>query len=88
MNLWLNRLSPVVPADLASPVDLARFELESAGVSAVLTEDLSLGEGYCIEPQADGSFRLAGGKTGLLYGAYRLITAGLCGEDLCRPLGR
>ena len=85
MNLWLNRLSPVVPADLASPVDLARFELESAGVSAVLTEDLSLGEGYCIEPQADGSFRLAGGKTGLLYGAYRLITAGLYGEDLSAP---
>ena len=86
MNLWLNRLSSAVPADIASPVDLARFELESAGVPVTLTEDPSLGEGYRVEPLPDGSFRLSGGKTGLLYGAYRLITAKLCGENLTAPL--
>ena len=73
MNLWLNRLSPDVPAGLKSPVDLARFELESAGVSAELREDPALGEGYRIDPVPGGSFTIAGGQSGLLYGAYRLI---------------
>ena len=80
MNLWLNRLSAPVPAGLTSPVDLARFELESAGIRAELQEDPSLGDAYRIDPQDGGLFRLAGGKTGLLYAAYRLITARLCGE--------
>ena len=86
MNLWLNRLSPDVPAGLKSPVDLARFELESAGVSAELREDPALGEGYRIDPVPGGSFTIAGGQSGLLYGAYRLILDRLCGESPATPL--
>ena len=86
MSLWLNRLSSPVPAGMTSPVDLARFELESAGIRADLLEDPSLGDAYRIDPLDGGLFRLAGGKTGLLYAAYRLITARLCGEQIPSPL--
>lgn len=86
MNLWLNRLTPSVPADLLSPLQLARYELESAGIDTVLTEDPSMGEAYRIDPLKNGSFRLVGGLTGLLYGAYRLITASLCGEIISSSL--
>ena len=82
MNLWLNRLVPSIPADLKTPVTLAGFELENAGIPADLQEDPSMGDAYRIEPQEDGTFLLAGGQTGLLYAAYRLITAKLCGEDI------
>ena len=81
MNLWLNRLSEDVPADVRTPAELARYELNSAGVTAALREDLTLGDGYRIEPAADGSFNIAGGPAGLLYGAYRLILDRLCGEE-------
>ena len=81
MNLWLNRLSDDVPADVKTPAELARYELDSAGVSATLREDPALGDGYRIEPAADGSFVIAGGQAGLLYGAYRLILDRLCGEE-------
>ena len=81
MNLWLNRLSEDVPADVRTPAELARYELNSAGVTAALREDRTLGDGYRIEPAADGSFNIAGGPAGLLYGAYRLILDRLCGEE-------
>ncbi len=86
MNLWLKRLSAPVPAGLESPADLARSELESAGIPAELAEDPSMGDAYRIDPQEGGLFRLAGGRTGLLYAAYRLITARLCGEQILSPL--
>ena len=86
MNLWLNRLTAPVPAGLTDPADLARFELESAGICAALQEDPSLGDAYRIDPQENGLFRLTGGKTGLLYAAYRLVTARLCGEKTAFPL--
>ena len=85
MNLWLNRLSPSVPAGLSDPLDLARFELSSAGISAILKPDLSMGDAYHVDPQPDGSFLISGGQAGLLYGAYRLILARLCGEDITVP---
>lgn len=86
MNLWLKRLSAPVPAGLESPADLARSELESAGIPAELAEDPSMGDAYRIDPQEGGLFRLAGGRTGLLYAVYRLITARLCGEQILSPL--
>ena len=57
MNLWLNRLASPVPAGPATPADLARYELESAGIRAVLQEDPSMGDAYRIDPQEDGLFR-------------------------------
>ena len=86
MNLWLNRLSAPVPAGLSDPAGLARFELESAGVGAVLHEDPSLGDSYRIDLREDGLFLLTGGQSGLLYAAYRLISSRLCGEQLSLPL--
>ena len=82
MNLWLNRLASPVPAGLKTPVELARFELGSAGIEAVLREESSMGDAFRIEPQANGAFLLTGGQAGLLYAAYRLITARICGEDV------
>ena len=86
MNLWLNRLTHDVPADLKDPVQLACFELDSAGISAELKEDASMGDAYRIDPQQNGVSLLTGGNTGLLYAAYRLITARLCGERTDVPL--
>ena len=49
MNLWLNRQTHDVPADLKDPVLLACFELDSAGISAELKEDASMGDAYRID---------------------------------------
>ena len=86
MNCWLNHLTSSVPADLKKPAELARYELDSAGIAAGLREDASMGDAFRIEQQADHSFLLTGGQTGLLYAAYRLITASLCGENITGSL--
>ncbi len=86
MNLWLNRLPASVPAVPATPADLARLELENAGIPAELREDPSMGDAYRIDPREGGLFSLTGGKTGLLYAAYRLITSRLCGEQIPAPV--
>ena len=85
MNLWLNRLAPSVPTSLSSPAGLARFELDQAGVAADLKEDPSMGDAYRIEQDQEGSFLLTGGQTGLLYAAYRLVTAKKSGEQFSLP---
>ena len=84
MNLWLSQLKDPVPDGLKTPAELARFELSHAlpDPAVTLAEDASLGDGYRIEALDDGSFRIAGGSTGLLYGAYRLILDRLCGETI------
>ena len=86
MNLWLKHLTSSVPAGLKKPVELARYELESAGITADLREETSMGDAYRIERQQDGSFLLTGGRTGLLYAAYRLVTALVCGESMALPV--
>ena len=84
MNLWLSQLKDPVPDGLKTPAELARFELSHAlpDPAVTLAEDASLGDGYRIEALDDGSFHIAGGSTGLLYGAYRLILDSLCGETI------
>ncbi len=81
MNLWLTRLKDPVPAGLKSPAELAGFELSHAlpDTQVILREQPALNEGYRIEP-LPGGFRITGGHTGLLYGAWRLIMDRLCGE--------
>ena len=81
MKLWLNQLNYEVPADLRTPEEVARFELDRAlpGEAVLLEEQPRLGESWCILSEGDGC-RILGGKTGLLYGAYRLITGRMCGE--------
>ena len=88
MNLWLSRLNEAVPAEVKTPAELARFELSHVfpEMEVSLTEDAAMGEGYRIEPSADGRVRITGGNTGLLYGAYRLILDRLCRETLSAPV--
>ena len=86
MNLWLNRLVPSVPADLTGPADLARYELNSAGIRAEFNENSAMGDAWRVEPRLDGSFLLTGGQTGLLYASYRLITGLVCGEEFLGSL--
>ncbi|MBR2942976.1 MAG: alpha-glucuronidase [Clostridia bacterium] len=83
---WLTCLPEPVPAQAASPLDAARHEIRQAfaalGVDApvVLRHDPSLGEGFCLTREGAG-YALAGGDTGVLYGAYRLIMALKAGEN-------
>ncbi len=86
MNLWLNRLVPSVPADLTGPADLARYELNNAGIRAEFNENSAMGDAWRVEPRLDGSFLLTGGQTGLLYASYRLITGLVCGEEFLGSL--
>ena len=72
---WLPFLSQDVPADLASPADVARFELEQAGVSAQLKIDPTLGEGWEIAGDT-----VTGGESGVLYGTYRFLMARAAGQ--------
>ena len=82
MNLWLSRLKDPVPAGLKTPEELARFELSRALPDTKIRIEVKkrLGDGWMISPLPDGGFMLAGGKTGLLYGAYHLILSRFCGE--------
>jgi alpha-glucuronidase len=88
MKLWLRQLKQDVPADLDTPCDLARFELESAmpGIPVELCERAAMGDAYTIDPMDGNSYRICGGSTGLLYGAYRLITDYLCGISVSSPV--
>ena len=84
MDAWLKLLSNPVPADLSSPMELARFELSHALPSLTVNfrEDISMGDSFRLEQSEDGSMLLSGGCTGILYGAYRLILSSLCGEKM------
>ncbi len=88
MKLWLNQLTEAVSSSLKTPEEAARFELAHAlpDVKVDLQRQDGLGEGYRLEPRADGSVLITGGASGLLYGAYRLILDRLCGETLSAPV--
>ena len=81
------RFRDAVPAEVKTPADLARFELSHVfpEKTVTLTEDPAMGEGYRIETMTDGSLHITGGRTGLLYGAYRLILDRLCREAVTVP---
>ena len=74
---WLPFLSQDVPTDLTTPADVARFELQQAGVTAAVRVDPAMGEGWEIVGDT-----VTGGETGVLYGAYRLLMARAVGEAL------
>ena len=74
---WLPFLPQDVPAALTTPADVARFELQQAGVAADVRVDPSLGEGWEIAGDT-----VTGGETGVLYGAYRLLMARAAGQAL------
>ena len=80
MNLWLGKLGKLPPLSLRTPAETARFELENffPNVPFDLCEQPDMGDAYQIIYRENGSFRITGGGTGLLYGAYRLIMDRLC----------
>ena len=88
MELWLKQLTTELPDNLAGPANLARFELENAfpGMRFEFQEQEERGDAYRVDPRPDGSFLLTGGKTGLLYAAYRVILDRICGDNPAGPV--
>ena len=81
---WLRALTAPLPEGLASPLETARFELNAFYPADQVPEICfreEMGDSYRIE-RADGRLRLSGGKTGVLYGAYALIFASVCGTSV------
>ena len=84
MKAWLSRLDSDLAFSPSSPEELARCELSAALPDTLfrVVTDPSLGEGYRISRESDGSLTVSGGKTGVLYGAYALIRLVLAGESI------
>ena len=81
---WLRALTAPLPEGLASPLETARFELNAFYPADEVPEICfreEMGDSYRIE-QTVGRLRLSGGKTGVLYGAYALIFASVCGTSV------
>ena len=81
---WLARLPLPAPEALKTPLEAAEFEIGQAGVRAVFTVEKDGGESYEILPE-DGGYRIVGGETGVLSGAYALIRGLAAGHV---PAGR
>lgn len=79
---WLPFLEKAVPESVKTPIEAARFELSAALAQeeVFLVSRPQMDEGFSIDRTA-GHWRITGGNSGLLYGAYRLITALRCGEE-------
>jgi alpha-glucuronidase len=68
MRCWLPDLE--MPGTLQTPPEIARWELNQAGIACSLTAEPEMGDAFEI---LDDGNALRGGETGLLYGAYRLL---------------
>ncbi len=85
---WLPFLQDV-PGDAGGPAELAQKELAGnaallGGKSAAVSLLPGAGDGYEIL-ERDGNYLVRGGETGVLYGAYRLLTDCYRGESPLRP---
>ena len=84
---WLPFLPEAVSADIQSPVQTARAELDQglrmihSDANITLALQPEMGEGFRIQRE-DHTITLTGGETGLLYGAYRVLMALAIGEKL------
>ena len=86
---WLPFLNADVPEACSSPLEVAASELTLAASrldapTPELQLDVGMGESYRIV-EADGSARISGGETGILYGVYAWIISQATGEAL--PVG-
>ena len=85
-HYWLPFLTKDVPAELTSPVDVARFELDQAlpvVAPGLKVELYPNGEGEAFTLHREGDLvTISGGEVGVLYGAYRALMALHCGEKL------
>ena len=88
---WLNALPHDIPATLRCPLEVAAFEADAFFAPRQNQVSFSiqpeLGEAYHLETAKDG-FRVTGGETGVLYGAYALIRASQTGAFLPRGVQR
>ncbi len=88
---WLNTLPHDIPATLRCPLEVAAFEADAFFAPRQNQVSFSiqpeLGEAYHLETAKDG-FRVTGGETGVLYGAYALIRASQTGAFLPRGVQR
>ena len=69
---WLTGLTAPVPETLKTPAETAAFEAAQAGLGVRFTVEKDGGESYEIRRAGNG-WRVAGGETGVLNGAYALI---------------
>ena len=89
---WLSALKWELPENLETPAQAAAIEgehfLAPRNEKLDLEEDAGLGEAYEITARGE-TWRIRGGRTGLLYGVYALIrcllTAGKIPEGICSP---
>ncbi len=86
---WLSAMPGEVPAALASPREIAAWEVErfaeSRGPGAPsfrFVSDEALGESYLLERNGDGAITVRGGETGILYGTYEALFDLICGSPL------
>ena len=78
---WLQCLNQPVPETLTRPLDIADFEVRQAVGNVCFAVEQELGEAYRLQKAGDG-YRITGGETGVLYGAYALIRALKTGAPL------
>jgi len=83
MNAWLNRFPLSISENVQTPEEAAALELSAAlpGSEITLETHPEMGDGFCVAREGSG-YRITGGPTGLLYGAYRLIFSLAAGEEL------
>ena len=83
MQAWLKKESVPIPENLATPVDVARFELEHALPDFPVAFRLcpELGESWQLE-KADNQMILSGGEQGLLYGTWHILLSSQTGVPI------
>ena len=81
MKAWLHSWSAEIPSEIASPYELACFELRNAfpDVEWTVRIDPEMGEGYRVYPE-NSQWVVTGGETGVLYGAYEMIRKHFAGQ--------
>ena len=89
---WLPYLDADIPADIKAPADVAAFELalgcaRLGEAAPKLRPDPVLGEGYRIFRE-NGQPVVAGGGTGVLYGAYAYMESLATGEAIPEGIQR
>ncbi len=67
---WLPK--GALPCETQTPLQTARAELAMLKTDAEISVESGMGDDFRIEKEKD-QYRIQGGETGVLYGAYRLI---------------
>jgi len=76
---WLKALDAPMPEGLKSPLETAEFEARQVCGHVCFAVEPCWGESYAVEKTGDG-YKITGGDTGVLYGAYALLRAVRTGQ--------